>query len=80
MIKVHGNTSVQRLACSFFSALSGNTDLQVHPTRQRTDDQSEDEDNMDESKIFLVSLFPSLFFFFLTEQTVWYKMTLYNVV
>ena len=50
MIKVLANSSVQYSACSSFAALSGNTDLQLQSTSQRTDDQSEDEFNSDDEE------------------------------
>ena len=50
MIKVLASSSIQYSACSSFAALSGNTDLQLHPSSQRTDDQSEDEINSDEEE------------------------------
>ncbi|CAH3109024.1 unnamed protein product [Pocillopora meandrina] len=50
MIKVLANSSVQYSACSSFAALSGNTDLQLQNTSQRTDDQSEDEFNSDDEE------------------------------
>ena len=43
MIKVLANSSVQYSACSSFAALSGNTDLQLQNTSQRTDDHDDDE-------------------------------------
>ena len=50
MIKVLANSSIQYSACSSFAALSGNTEFQLHPSSQRTDDQSEDEVNSDEDE------------------------------
>ena len=50
MIKVLANSSVQYSACSSFAALSGNTDLQLQNTSQRTDDQSEDEFNSEDEE------------------------------
>ena len=50
MIKVLANSSIQYSACSSFAALSGNTEFQLHPSSQRTNDQSEDEVNSDEDE------------------------------
>ena len=50
MIKVLMSSSIQYSACSSFAALSGNTDLQLQNTGQRTDDQSEDEFNSDDDE------------------------------
>ena len=50
MIKVLANTSIKILACSYFAALSGNTDSQLHHTSQIPGDQSEDEADSDEEE------------------------------
>ena len=56
MIKVLANSSVQYSACSSFAALSGNTDLQLQNTSQRTDDQSEDEEWEEEPLKYLLTV------------------------
>ena len=56
MIKVLANSSVQYSACSSFTALSGNTDLQLQNTSQRTDNQSEDEEREEEPLKYLLTV------------------------
>lgn len=50
MIKVLANTSIKPLACSYFAALSRNTDSQLHHTSQIPGDRSEDEVDSDEEE------------------------------